>query len=130
MTQASAQLNTRMDPALKRGGDVVFERNGLTSSEVVRAVWDYAVAHQAPPPFVIEYARESRGQTGRNADAGQSPRERAAEGRGLAHTVAKERCGFGQTADAARSQGDRPDWEALRDEMYDDMLREMEERCR
>lgn len=130
MTQASAQLNTRMDPALKRGGDVVFERNGLTSSEVVRAVWDYAVAHQAPPPFVIEYAREARGSSARDAGAGQSPRERAAEGRGLARAVAKERCGFEQAADAARSQEDRPNWGALRDAMYDDMLREMEERCR
>ena len=49
------QMNTRIDADLKRGGDEVFARMGLTPSEVVRAVWAYAVEH-AEAPAVISSA--------------------------------------------------------------------------
>lgn len=50
---ASVQLNTRIDPELKRRGDAVFVRAGLTSSEVVRAVWSYAAEHQQVPECIL-----------------------------------------------------------------------------
>ena len=39
MATRTVQLNTRIDEALKRGGDSVFGRYGLSPSDVVRAVW-------------------------------------------------------------------------------------------
>ena len=48
----TTQLNTRIDSELKRRGDAVFSRAGLTSSEVVRAVWRTAADTQQVPECV------------------------------------------------------------------------------
>ena len=51
---ATVQLNTRIDPELKRSGDAVFARAGLTPSEVVRAVWAHAARTQSVPECVLD----------------------------------------------------------------------------
>ena len=51
---ALTQMNTRIDAKTKRLGDAVFERMGLSPSEVVRIVWEYAVEHGAAPAIVQE----------------------------------------------------------------------------
>lgn len=53
MANESTQLNTRIDARVKREGDAVFARFGLTPSLVVRAVWNYAIDHQRPPEFML-----------------------------------------------------------------------------
>lgn len=53
MANESTQLNTRIDARVKREGDAVFSRFGLTPSLVVRAVWSYAIDHQRPPEFML-----------------------------------------------------------------------------
>ena len=49
MGTAMVQLNTRIDPMLKAGGDAVLTRNGLGPSDAIRALWAYLVEHQALP---------------------------------------------------------------------------------
>lgn len=49
---AAVQMNTRIDEDLKARGDEVFARYGLTTSQVVRAVWEYADEHGEPPDFM------------------------------------------------------------------------------
>ena len=53
MGTATVQLNTRIDPMLKAGGDAVLTRNGLGPSDAIRALWVYLVEHQALPGFML-----------------------------------------------------------------------------
>lgn len=59
MGAATVQLNTRIDPMLKAGGDAVLTRNGLGPSDAIRALWAYLVEHQALPGFMMTDKREA-----------------------------------------------------------------------
>lgn len=59
MGTATVQLNTRIDPMLKAGGDAVLTRNGLGPSDAIRALWVYLVEHQALPGFMVADKREA-----------------------------------------------------------------------
>lgn len=108
---ATVQLNTRIDPDLKRRGDVVFARAGLTASEVVRAVWQAAAETQQVPECVAAHT----------GDADERARRLRAveEGAGLAVRVAEE-MGF-----HFKGTFDPCDYKRLRDEMYDEIAAEM-----
>lgn len=54
------QMNTRIDEAAKSRGDAVFASMGLTPSDVVRAVWEYACEHGDAPAIVAEALRAPR----------------------------------------------------------------------
>lgn len=108
---ATVQLNTRIDPGLKARGDAVFARAGLTSSEVVRAVWEYAANTQTVPECVL--ARRDRDREARL--------QAIEEGFGIGRRIA-EQAGI-------RLANEPMDYKALRDEMYDEMLDEMRTRC-
>lgn len=116
----AVQLNTRIDAALKQSGDAVFARNGYSPSEVVRAVWRYAAEHQAVPSFMEERV------SGEGAGSSSCAVARAADGVGLAVRVAAETCGY-RPSKHVQGEGDCA---KLRDAMYDDMIDEMEARCR
>ena len=45
-------MNVRIDEETKARGDEVFARWGLTPSQVVRAVWEYAEEKGEPPAFM------------------------------------------------------------------------------
>lgn len=66
MANESTQLNTRIDARVKREGDAVFARFGLTPSLVVRAVWNYAIDHQRPPEFMLS-SQDEDGKSARIA---------------------------------------------------------------
>ena len=66
MANESTQLNTRIDARVKREGDAVFARFGLTPSLVVRAVWNYAIDHQRPPEFMLS-SQDEEGKSARIA---------------------------------------------------------------
>ena len=112
MATVMAQLNTRVPADLKRGGDAVFSRAGLSPSDVVRGVWRYAVETQSVPDFLLN--------DGRPASAPED------DGAGLAVAVATRECGFVDKGISAPRQGARDD----RDAMYDELLARMDERCR
>lgn len=118
MATAAIQLNTRIDRTLKQGGDAVFARCGLKASDVVRAVWKYAADHQVPPDCVLDDKREGCDEAARKLKL-------AEEGCGLAARMAAGRFGH----DVAVLPDERP-WSEVRDEMYDDVLDEMDRRCR
>ena len=46
---ATAQLNVRIDEDLKRAGDAVLDRFGISTVQIVREVWQYMSEHQKPP---------------------------------------------------------------------------------
>lgn len=52
MATEMTQLNARISKQLKQRGDEVFAREGLSASQVVRAVWGYAAQHQEVPEFM------------------------------------------------------------------------------
>ena len=58
---AMTQMNTRIDAELKQRGDAVFSKLGLTPSEVVRAVWEYADEHGDAPAVVARALHSPRG---------------------------------------------------------------------
>ena len=43
---ATAQMNVRMDAALKEGGDHAFAQIGYTPTDVVRLMWSFAARNQ------------------------------------------------------------------------------------
>ena len=51
------QMNTRIDSTVKRNGDAAFASLGLSPSEVVRAVWEYAAEHGDAPAIVDKALR-------------------------------------------------------------------------
>ena len=48
----NVQMNVRIDDQIKRAGDAVFDSIGLTPTQVVRSVWEYAAAHRDAPDAV------------------------------------------------------------------------------
>lgn len=117
---AMVQMNTRLDSVLKQSGDAVFARYDLSPSDVVRAVWSYAAAHQRPPEFLIQL--ESK-DAALQVEADGSVRS----GAGLAIRVAESECGYEPSPDSFEGGAA---WRGERDLMYDEMLEEMEQRCR
>lgn len=113
MSTVMTQLNTRVPADLKRGGDAVFARYGLSASEVVRRVWRFAVESQSVPEFLL---KERAG----------APAVGPSDGCGLAVQVAARECGFVD----ARPAPEHVSWQNERDAMYDDLLARMDERCR
>ena len=45
----TVQMNVRIDEDLKKAGDIAFARIGLTPSQAVRLLWDYAARHANDP---------------------------------------------------------------------------------
>ncbi len=106
------QLNTRIDAEVKRRGDAVFARAGLTSSQVIRGVWQSAADTQQVPACILPHEDAAR----------QQKLEAIAGGAGIATKMMVE---MGFTPD------DEPkpfDYKSYRDQMYDEMIEEMEER--
>ena len=111
---ATVQMNTRISQDIKQRGDAVFARANLTPSQVVRAVWQSAADTQQVPECVLsqqplDHNRQERLQAIRQ---GARLLERFCEDNGLPFTATSEPL----------------DYQALRDEMYDEMLTEMEAR--
>ena len=48
----NVQMNVRIDDTVKRAGDMAFANAGLTPTQVVRSVWEFAAAHQDNPALV------------------------------------------------------------------------------
>lgn len=114
MGTATVQLNTRIDPMLKAGGDAVLTRNGLGPSDAIRALWVYLVEHQALPGFMV-------------ADKREAPR---------AESLAERGCGLAfsslglRVSDFAPAGLSAEDWDAVRDDMYEAMIADIEANCR
>ena len=117
---ATVQMNTRIGRAAKERGDRVLAQRGITPSHAVRALWDYLGRHQDVPAFMAESQRDTA-QVERTRKIA-----RIRNDVGLANRIAREQCGY--TGPAGHLL-DGKTWRELRDEMYDDMLDEMEGRC-
>lgn len=51
---AAVQLNVRIDEDLKRAGDAVLERFGVSTVQIVRELWQYMADHQKLPDFAAD----------------------------------------------------------------------------
>lgn len=76
------QMNTRIDDDMKRAGDAILRRYGLTPSAAVRALWEYLVETNSLPEFLHEKHPE-------NARA-QDARQAVEQGAGYAVRLARE----------------------------------------
>lgn len=117
--EAAVQMNTRLERSIKTGGDVVLSQCGYSPSQAVRALWTYLCDHQDVPPFMKE--PEANGM---NAIR-QRKLSLIHDSAGLAIKTARQ-CGY-TGPDNNLLAGKTP--HELRDDMYDDMLEEMEARC-
>ena len=120
----TVQMNTRMDEELKRQGDAVFAERGYTPSQVVRAVWEYAAKNRDIPPFMKDDEDASEAQT-----SSEAAKAHADDGAGLALKVAYEQCGFSPATTPDTAAAEYASWRDLRDQAYDERLRELEEGC-
>ena len=108
------QMNTRIDAALKTRGDAVFSALGLSTSEVVRAVWSFAAEHGDAPAIVAQALGRASGS--------QDDPERA-----YRNDLAKDACNF--VADYRRQAGLAPldalesiDYRMLREQAWEEKL--------
>lgn len=53
-----AQMNVRLDRALKRSGDAVLAERGRTPSQAVRALWEYLTVHAELPDALERLLRQ------------------------------------------------------------------------
>lgn len=58
----NTQMNIRIDSQIKQGGDEVFSLVGLTPTQVVRSMWEFAAAHRSDPEVVRELFATHFGQ--------------------------------------------------------------------
>lgn len=116
--EATVQMNTRLERSVKTGGDAVLSQCGYNPSQAVRALWKYLCEHQNVPPFMREASDEMDAERQRKLAL-------VRDGAGLAIKAAQQ-CGYTGPTDIYL---DEKTWHELRDEMYDDMIAEMETRC-
>lgn len=66
---SAAQMNIRMDSALKASGNAVIAELGYTPSQVVRALWEFATVQGTLPPALTHLLRgdQTVGAAGSNA---------------------------------------------------------------
>ena len=102
MGASQATINVRMDPALKERGDVVLRRHGLTTSNVVRQLWEELARTREVPDFLL-----------RGSSAAEQA-ERRRKGAVLRSLVGAAKA---PVPDAAL------DYDALIDAQYDDVLK-------
>lgn len=107
----AAQMNVRLDRALKRSGDAVLAARGRTPSQAVRALWEYLSVHDELPAALERVLRHEDLE-----DGPASPDSVADEG---ARIVAEfyERVGIEQPEVSV-------DYERLREDAALDRLRE------
>lgn len=55
---ANTQMNVRIDADVKSRGDAVFRSLGLSTTDVVKAVWSYAAEHEEAPGIVAQALNE------------------------------------------------------------------------
>ncbi len=53
-----ATLNVRIDSVVKSRGDETLRRHGISTSEAVRALWDYLGTHKTLPEFLRKETKE------------------------------------------------------------------------
>lgn len=78
-----AQVNVRMSAELKKAGDVVLAKAGITPSQAVRALWTYAAQHSDAPQKVASMLT-SDNKTAEEEAAKREREERIARRRELA----------------------------------------------
>ena len=76
---AAAQMNIRMDSALKASGNAVIAELGYTPSQVVRALWEFATVQGTLPPALKHLLRDSKDA----GTAGCDTPDRVSEGAAL-----------------------------------------------
>lgn len=50
----TTQINTRINQELKQRGDAAFAAAGLTSSEAIRTLYEFAAAHELQPELILQ----------------------------------------------------------------------------
>lgn len=114
----STQMNTRIEAALKRQGDAVLERFGITPSQAIRGLWRYLSFHNDIPEYMKEQRRSQDDERWREA------RALAQHGEGLAlrlaHTEGLVVCDAVPLRDVC----------AMEDAMYEEMLDDYHAYCR
>ena len=110
---SATQMNVRLDSAVKRAGDAVFADHGYTPSQVVRAVWDYAVVYGSLP---LELSRMLEAPAPRESGESSTCMSVGAAGAELIASFYRQ-VGVDQPTGQF-------DYEALRDEAASEQLRE------
>lgn len=106
-----AQLNTRIDDAIKRSGDSVLRREGVSVAQAVRGLWGYMGATQTIPDFILhDFEADDRAELERRA-------ERVVSGCGQAVRLARE-----AGLDVRQESIDALSYDDMVGAMYDDML--------
>lgn len=75
----TAQLNIRMDSALKREGNRVLAQRGRTPSELVRAIWSFLVLNDSLPKPLEHLVRQEELDAAAAVEPGGSARDAGAK---------------------------------------------------
>lgn len=75
MSTETVQMNTRINRALKERGDAALERAGMTPSQAVRKLWDFA-ARNAHNPRAIQSLFDDEDEAEKRAAEEERARKR------------------------------------------------------
>ncbi len=75
---ATAQINARINPQLKATGDAALEQAGISATQYIRMMWEYATRCKDNPDALLEIFEESKERKTRTAASKtQAQKERA-----------------------------------------------------
>ncbi|MEE0706917.1 MAG: hypothetical protein UCH28_11125 [Adlercreutzia sp.] len=60
MADTTATINVRLSPTLKERGDSVLKKNGISTTQAIRALWGVMARTHEVPDFVLAERSEAR----------------------------------------------------------------------
>lgn len=117
MATAMSQLNVRIPTELKEQGDAMLERAGISSTEAIRMLWQYAADHIHEPDALTKLFKRPVAAEANAAD-GESvyDNERMLQGLGFAEEA------FRKMGISPKVNENAPSYKQLRDEYYESLI--------
>lgn len=104
MADTTATINVRLSPTLKERGDSVLRKNGISTTQAIRALWGVMARTHEVPDFVLAEQDE--------AQADEQTRKKMIA-RSLLAIVPSASCAADEELDDIRFQGLMEKYEAL-----------------
>lgn len=118
----TAQMNVRLDAALKEQGDEALARIGYTPSQMVRTIWSYAARHATEPSALAKMIEEFEEGSRTEPDPFKEKNQALHEGWSLVDEFRKT---WELEADVPEDDDERLEYyERLREEAYFGRLEE------
>lgn len=118
MATAMSQLNVRIPTELKEQGDAMLERAGISSTEAIRMLWQYAADHIHEPDALTKLFKRPVAEEENAVEAKKDfcNDERMLQGLGFAEEA------FRKMGISPKVNENAPSYKQLRNEYYESLI--------